>query len=244
LRSPSESEDRVYIETLKIVKKEDEQPPAHGEYCDCAECERERQQARLECQRERPEELLTSWCVPQKHILSSFMTCAGGEAVKRLCSEAAASREDVLLCGKTGCGKTHLAVAMMAQAVENHHKILRGKIPPFGLFVTVPELLLSIRSSFRKNGGDDEDSEAVIVDRYSSVGLLILDDLGAEKASDWAESTLYLIIDRRNRDEKWTIVTSNLTLPEIEQHMGARIASRLSDMKVVNIKLPDHRKKR
>jgi len=41
-----------------------------------------------------------------------------------------------------------------------------------------------------------------------------------------------------------TIVTSNLSLPEIEQHLGARIASRLSDMKVINIKMPDYRKKR
>lgn len=109
-----------------------------------------------------------------------------------------------------------------------------------GLFVTVPELLLEIRKSF---GKEDQD-ESKIVDKYSNVSLLILDDLGAEKCSEWAEATLYIIIDRRNRDEMMTIVTSNLSLPEIEQHLGARIASRLSDMKVINIKMPDYRKKR
>ena len=109
------------------------------------------------------------------------------------------------------------------------------------MFVTVPELLFEIRQTFKD---DSFESEKSIVDKYSGVSLLVLDDLGAEKTTEWAESTLYLIIDRRNRDEKWTIVTSNLTLPEIEQTLGARIASRLSDMKVVNIKLPDYRKKR
>jgi DNA replication protein DnaC len=42
----------------------------------------------------------------------------------------------------------------------------------------------------------------------------------------------------------WTVVTSNLTLDEIEAYHGARIASRLSEMTVLNIKLPDYRKKR
>lgn len=191
--------------------------------------------------------------VPKKYFKASFDTFQGGDAIKEMCKTSIPARESILLSGKTGCGKTHLAVAML------HHFITTTKIIlPYGdpyysnrdsrpsqgprfTFASVPELLLEIRESFRK---DSEESESAIIDRYSEVGLLILDDLGAEKATEWVESTLYLILDRRNRWERWTIITSNLTLPEIEQHLGARIASRLADMKVVNIKLPDYRKKR
>ena len=196
----------------------------------------------LQDQRDRPERVLYSWGVPKKHLNSSFTNYHGGEEVKKFIIESGKTNKDILLCGKTGCGKTHLAVSLMRRKVEVAPKPFDDYRRLSAIFVTVPELLFEIRQTFGKDGVVD--SERNIVDKYSEVPLLVLDDLGAEKTTEWAESTLYLIIDRRNRDEKWTIVTSNLTLPEIEQSLGARIASRLSDMKVINIKLPDYRKKR
>ena len=180
------------------------------------------------------------WGVPLKHTKSSFETYEGGDVVKNLCSELANKAKDILLCGKTGCGKTHLAVAMLLKRIEIDDYL--DDSFPKTIFITVPELLFEIRQTY--NNKDIDRTEQDIVDKYSEAALLVLDDLGAEKATEWAESTLYLIIDRRNRNKKWTIVTSNLTLQEIENTLGARIASRLSDMKVVNIKLPDYRKKR
>ena len=71
---------------------------------------------------------------------------------------------------------------------------------------------------------------------------LILDDMGAEKTSEWSIQTLYSIIDRRYRDEKQTLITSNLTLDEIAEKVGDRIASRIAGMcKVVEIKGKDRR---
>jgi DNA replication protein DnaC len=190
--------------------------------------------------------------VPQKYLKASFDSFEGGKTVKELCQVAILDHESVMLCGKTGCGKTHLAVAMLRHFVSTTKNELglrertEDDIPRNGndsriMFLSVPELLLQIRGTFAK---DSEQTEESVIERYSNMSLLILDDLGAEKTSEWVESTLYLIIDRRNRGQRWTIVTSNLSLEEIEQHLGARIASRLSDMKVVNIKLPDYRKKR
>lgn len=212
----------------------------------CDDCRRQKEykDKLLQDQKEHPEHLFTNWGVPKKHIQSSFENYHGGDEVKKYLLEASKNNQDILLCGKTGCGKTHLAVSIIRGKIERATKpfseYYSEKKP--AIFITVPELLFEIRQTFNAKDGDE--NEKCIVDRYSETSLLILDDLGAEKTTEWAESILYLIIDRRNRDEKWTIVTSNLTLPEIEQTLGARIASRLSDMKVINIKLPDYRKKR
>jgi DNA replication protein DnaC len=195
-------------------------------------------------QKEHPEEILSIWNVPKKHLCSSFESFDGGEAAKLICSEASKHLESVLLTGPTGCGKTHLAVAMLRQKIKNSDVELEPghcyQDKTKTLFVTVPELLLEIRQTFN----NPNLSEAKVVDKYSNVSLLVLDDLGAEKTTDWSESALYIIIDRRNREEMWTIVTSNLELKDIERYLGARIASRLSDMKIINLKLPDYRKKR
>lgn len=209
--------------------------------------EESRQEA-LRQQKENPQDILKYCGVPSKHLASSFATFHGGEIAKQACLEAAKTIQSVLLSGSTGCGKTHLAVSILRHKITDSGQVFhsmidypaRNKVK--AVFITVPELLLQIRASYnRQNSGMTEEE---IVDEYGSVSLLILDDLGSEKPSEWAESTLYLIIDRRNRENRWTIVTTNLTLEEIEARMGARIASRLSDMKVIRLKLPDYRKKR
>lgn len=140
----------------------------------------------------------------------------------------------VLLTGKTGCGKTHLAVSIVRELVLRSCDV-RCK------FITAPELLFEIRATFNSKNEVTEDE---IINKYSSCELLILDDLGAEKTSDFSMQTLYLIIDRRNRNLKPTIVTTNLSLAEIEEKIDARIASRLADMKVIKLNMPDYRKKR
>lgn len=185
-----------------------------------------------------PEKYLALWQVPKKYLHSSFDNFQGGESVKKICQERVKKQEDVLLTGQTGCGKTHLAVSMMREFIVKSTVKFDDGTAVF--FITVPELLLEIRQSFN----NPNTSEGSVVEKYSRAPFLILDDLGAEKTTEWAESTLYLIIDRRNRNMKWTIVTTNLSLKEIENNLGARIASRLSDMKIINIKLPDYRKKR
>lgn len=210
--------------------------------------EQEREKKRLQEQRDNPEKILMAWGIPAKHIRCSFDNFIGGDKAKEACIESSKKLKSVILYGSTGSGKTHLAVAMLRRKVLASETVF--EMPSYrgifsGLpdveFITVPELLLKIRSSYSNKS---EETEEELVDRYSKIGLLILDDLGSERPTEWAESTLYLIIDRRNRDEKWTIVTSNLSLDDIEQKLGARIASRLADMQVIKLSLPDYRKKR
>lgn len=139
-------------------------------------------------------------------------------------------KTDMVLMGHTGCGKTHLAVSY-----------LREKGNLFDRFLPVPELLLEIRDSYRN---DSKVSEKEIIDKYSGRGLMVLDDLGSEKSTEFSIATLSLIIDRRIRDEKQTIITTNLSLKQVEERLSARIASRMATMKIIQINMPDYRKKR
>jgi DNA replication protein DnaC len=167
--------------------------------------------------------------IPRKYIGCSLETFKGNQRLVDALKVCSKGDESVVIMGNTGCGKTHLAVAMMFDADSD------------SLFTTAPELLLEIRESFRDSSPQ---SEREIVDRYSRYPLLVLDDLGAEKSTEWSITTLFLIIDRRIRDCRKTIITTNLTMEQIEQVFGARVASRLSAMRVIRIGMPDYRKKR
>jgi len=94
------------------------------------------------------------------------------------------------------------------------------------------------------NDDREPETEEEIVNFYSDMDFLIIDDLGAEKSTEFSITTLYIILDRRIRELKTTIITTNLSMSQIEEHLGARIASRLSEMKNIKINMPDHRKRR
>lgn len=166
----------------------------------------------------------------------------GSESVKRICREIAKNPADLFLTGNPGTGKTHLVAGIVREL------ILAGKIFKItnpkrstAIFKTVPDLLLNIRATYNKSGGKDEET---VVDDLSSVPLLILDDLGSERPSEWVTTTLYTIIDSRYREMKPTIVTTNLSLSQIESQLHGRIASRLSAGKIIKLTGPDHRGKR
>ena len=134
--------------------------------------------------------------------------------------------------GGSGVGKTHFAVALMRHEIlnlepeqKNYHKwdIPSEKMP---LFVPVIELLLDIRNSYNNTSI----SEKTIIDKYTHVDLLVLDDLGAEKTTEWVLQALYTIIDRRSREEMRTIITSNLSLTELKNKLDNRIASRIAGL--------------
>lgn len=141
------------------------------------------------------------------------------------------SDEGLFLTGSRGVGKSHLAVALMREIIlatqpvyqAGTYKIDLQRMP---LFVSVPELLLEIRDTFNGSGV----SEKAVIDKYSWVDVLILDDLGVEKTSDWVLQTLYTLMDRRYREELRTIMTSNLSMEEIQGKLDDRVASRVAGM--------------
>jgi DNA replication protein DnaC len=154
-----------------------------------------------------------------------------------------ATTKGLYIYGPRGVGKTHLVAALAREiafepptdgsGTDNYH---------FAVFTSVPELLQQIKATFHP---DADDTSANILSLYSRAKILILDDLGAEKPSEWVAETLYLLINRRYEDMKQTIITSNLTLSELSQRLDDRIASRIAEMcKVVAMKGKDRRVER
>ena len=95
-------------------------------------------------------------------------------------------------------------------------------------FINVPRLLQNIKKTFNQK---DKANEYDLIDNCCQVDLLILDDLGAELATDWAYQTLYLIVGERYNETKQTIFTSNLTPPELGRHFtDERLVSRIIEM--------------
>lgn len=121
------------------------------------------------------------------------------------------------LFGNYGCGKTHLVSAIIHRLAENKKKTL---------FMVVPELLRTIRQGFNQ----DDDVSRKLVNKAEAYPLLILDDLGAEKTSDWVREQLYIIINRRYENMLPTIVTTNCTTAELVERLGERTVSRLIEM--------------
>jgi len=171
--------------------------------------------------------------VDKRYQTSRFENFRGGAKLVAELKRLTLAGQSVLLTGNTGCGKTHLAVAMMVEYLKN------GGCD--ALFITLPDLLLEIRSSFYEK---TIATEKELVDLYSSREFMILDDLGAEKPTEYTVATLSLILDRRIRQERQTIITTNLTVEAIGEYSGVRIASRISAMESIKVNMPDYRKMR
>jgi DNA replication protein DnaC len=106
---------------------------------------------------------------------------------------------NALLVGDVGTGKSHLGAAALNASVH----------PKPGYFYTVSRLLASIRSEIFDTNGPQR-QEADVVRRYAETrGLLVLDDLGTEKATEWAQQTLYEILNYRYEWALPTILTGN-----------------------------------
>lgn len=137
----------------------------------------------------------------------------------------------LILQGTNGCGKTHLASAIA-------NKVLGAGIGVF--FAVVPDLLDHLRASFApgKEVGYDE-----LFEQVRTVPLLILDDLGAQAASQWAQEKLYQIVNYRTVAGLPTVVTTDQGLDQL-QAAHPRIVARIADPRagsVVLILAPHYR---
>lgn len=142
-------------------------------------------------------------------------------------------KKGLLLTGSVGTGKTHLAAAILRKVISDGHS---------GLFWNIVDFFRELRSTM--NNDDPEHTEESILAKARQVDLLVLDDLGIEKTTDWVLDRLYLLINSRYQDDMPLIVTTNQTLPELADRVGQRIVSRLSEMcSHLNINAEDYRRK-
>lgn len=140
------------------------------------------------------------------------------------------------LSGHAGTGKTHLAIGLIIEWLKKNAPQNSTQYP---LFLPAVEFFIELKGTFNGVGSEKE-----VLDKYSRTPLLCIDDIGAEKISDWSRQMFYTLIDRRYRDEKQTIITSNLTLEDVSKLIDDRISSRIVGMGVVvNLTGEDYRLK-
>jgi DNA replication protein DnaC len=139
------------------------------------------------------------------------------------------SKPLMMLNGSKGTGKTTLAVAILRAARERHGVA--------GQFWPVIDLLDRYRACYDENATE---TVAQVDGMLAKMGLVILDDWGAHKGTDYAMERLFRLVDERYRDGKPLVITTNAGLTE----MDGRVKSRLTDVRVatvVNFVGPDQR---
>ena len=123
------------------------------------------------------------------------------------------------LFGDVGTGKTSLAMLVSKAAMDAGRSVA---------IYSMPRLLSDIRETYEDRS---ERSYMELFERVVGVDLLQLDDLGAEKRSDWVLEQLYSIINERWQEQRSVVVTTNLIdVDELREQIGPRTVSRLHEM--------------
>jgi DNA replication protein DnaC len=132
----------------------------------------------------------------------------------------------LLFTGRSGRGKTHLAVAILKGLLKKGISCI---------FVDFHELLAEIRNSYDELS---QTSELQILRPILNVEVLLLDDIGSQRMTEWMQDTVFHIINLRYAQKKPLIITTNLTMEplkgspqaSLEDRLGYRVISRLYEM--------------
>lgn len=144
-------------------------------------------------------------------------------AARQFVAEAAENPhcDGLLFTGPVGSGKTFLTGCIANALLEMGKEVL---------MVVVPDLLDEIRATYDHDRYEKEPTELDLTDAARKVKILILDDLGAHNYTEWTRNKIYNIINYRLNNRLPTVITTNLTLEDLEEYLGERTTSRLIQM--------------
>lgn len=141
---------------------------------------------------------------------------ASDPGVLAWCDTYPANTQSLLILGRTGVGKTYQAFGALRTLAQ------RG-IAADWLATTAPDLYALLRP---RDGADSETEFR----RFADAALLVLDDLGAAKPSEWTEEITYRLIGHRYDAMTPCLITSNVPVADLRKVLGDRVASRLTEM--------------
>jgi DNA replication protein DnaC len=154
---------------------------------------------------------------------SNFMIRQGAESCFKIAQKYVNEFEEwegesLMFWGEPGNGKSHLATAVANELTSRGKRVV---------FISMPDLLEKIKATFNKNSVE---SEADIMRGLQMCDLLVIDDIGAEKVSDWVQEVIFRIVDGRYKKVKPIMATSNLEPKELAERIGKRAYDRLIEI--------------
>lgn len=132
-------------------------------------------------------------------------------------AEVGKSGRSLLMLGLPGTGKTHLSIGIAIQIMREGHT---------AVFCTASRMFRSIKDTYSKKSEKTE-SDAVAI--YTQCDLLIIDEVGVQRGSDYERDTLFDVINERYENLRPTIILSNLTIEEAKAYLGERVFDRLRE---------------
>lgn len=204
------------------------------------------------------DQILKKSGVPERYLgysFSNFKLRAGLETALQVAKEWSELQEvkdrGFFLFGTPGIGKTHLVVAALRARAEK--KVVeradseqkeeyfdpRTREESNYVFANVPILLDGLRQSVKY---DESEAQDTFKRCLNTASVVVLDDFGKERATDWASERLYVLIESRYQKMLSTVVTSNRTLDELDDlGYGASVSRLQQTGRVVYIKSTDYR---
>ncbi len=189
------------------------------EFCERCVEKREEKFKILEKQKILDEAFRNSCLSPhfRQRTFSNFVPTPGTQRAYEVALEYRPEKGGLLFFGSCGVGKTHLAAAVA-------HRYLGQRAV---LFISCPEFLLELREEIQSV---KKEKQRFLFSLARNAQILVFDDIGAEKSSEWVQETLFVLINHRYEQMLPTIFTTNYTLDELDLRLGKRITSRLVEM--------------
>ncbi len=202
--------------------------------CPACKAEKERAEheaalaARQAALRGRIEESLAQTAIPQRFVgktLDNYRAETDGQTKALEVCRAFADNFDrhlklgtsIIMSGKPGTGKSHLAGAILQAILPRH----------VGVYVTLMDLIRMLRDTWRK---DSETTESQLLARLQDVPLLVIDEIGVQYGTDGERAILFDVLDRRYRAMRPVILMTNLERDDFRAAIGDRVFDRLTEV--------------